>query len=266
MYDVALSVMSCVRAGTEVHVAWTVDPSSGSQAVAFTPGGGKMGDLWAGAFDHALREAIAGVGPDGGLVPLDVGPAEALVSGLGEQTKVVAAVAPGSSIPEAALADLVDRRPVVFELNLAGEDVVCSFNPVPRAVISGAGEIADALERVFTHAGWAVTVAPGVETAGGLMATLAQIDAAIVLGHDVEVSSRALEAAIKSNAGYIASVGSRKMQEAREQWLAYQGVDWPERVHGPAGFNIGASTPGEIAVSIAAEAIAFIRGTQELSQ
>lgn len=263
MYDVALSVQSCVRAGTDVHVAWVADPNAGSDAVAFTPGGGKMGELLSGAFDHGLREAISGMGPAGGLVELAVGPAEALVSGLAEGRTVTVAIAPGSSIPEMALADLVERRSVMFDLVLDGNEVVCSFNPVPRAVISGTGPIAEALEQVFSQAGWAATLAAGVEIAGGLMATLSPIDAAVVFGHDVETSSRALQAAIASKAGYIGSVGSMKMQRSREQWLAYRGVDWSDRVRGPAGIDINAVNPGEIAVSIAAEAIASTRGNPD---
>ncbi len=263
MYDVALSVLSCVRAGTDVHVAWITEPGSSSDSVAFTPGGGKMGELRSGAFDHALRDAIPGLGPGGGLVTLEVGPAEALVSGLTGGSTVTVAIAPGKAITETVLTDLVERRPVVFELELDGERVVCSFNPVPRAVISGSGQIAEALEQVFTQAGWVATIASGSEVAGGLMATLSPIDAAVVLGHDVEVSSRALQAAIQSKAGYIGSVGSRKMQESRQKWLAYQGVEWSNRVHGPAGIDIRADTAGEIAISIAAEAIASTRGAPE---
>jgi xanthine dehydrogenase accessory factor len=51
-------------------------------------------------------------------------------------------------------------------------------------------------------------------------------------------------------------MGARKMQENRADWLAYRGVTDLTRVHGPAGLDIGANTPGEIAVSIVAEAIA----------
>ncbi|NIR41615.1 MAG: hypothetical protein GWN79_27005, partial [Actinobacteria bacterium] len=62
MYDIALSVLSCLRADTEVHAAWIVSgiDSDGSEAVALTPGGGRMGSLLEGALDHALAEAIPG--------------------------------------------------------------------------------------------------------------------------------------------------------------------------------------------------------------
>ena len=47
MYDVAMSVLSCLRAGTDVHVAWVVTPEAASpgSAVAVTPGGGRMGSV-----------------------------------------------------------------------------------------------------------------------------------------------------------------------------------------------------------------------------
>ena len=264
MYDVALSVQACVRAGTQVHVAWLVDGdmATGNEAVAITPGGGKMGDLLGGAFDHQLREAMRGLEPRGGLVDLTVGPAESLLTGIDQESTLTVAIAPGSVFPEAVLADLVERRPAEFDLELDGKQVHCSFNPLPRAVISGAGPIAEALVAVFTDAGWATSTVRGVEVAGGLMATLAPIDAAVVFGHDVETSSQALQAAIESKAGYIGSVGSHRMQAMRRQWLSYRGVEWSERVHGPAGIDINASTPGEIAISIAAEAIAVTRAGQ----
>jgi xanthine dehydrogenase accessory factor len=79
----------------------------------------------------------------------------------------------------------------------------------------------------------------------------------VVAAHDLELAGPALLAALESEAGYIGSVGSRRMQENRADWLAYRGVSDLSRVHGPAGLDIGAETPGEIAVSVLAEAISL---------
>lgn len=278
MYDVALSVLSCLRADTDVHVAWIIDgaPGAEGEAVAITPGGGRMGSLLEGALDHALVEAIPGLGERGGLVELTVGPVEALVGGLTEGAHLTAAVVPGHGLPVAVWETLAERAPVAFALGvddgrftdverLASGDprvelttgrLTCSFVPVPKVVIAGGGPIADALADGFRLIGWSPAVIPEVGAASGAMATLADLDAVVVMGHDVETSGRALQAAVESDAGYIASIGSPRMQTLREEWLAYRGVDWSDRIHGPAGLSIGASTPGEIAIAIVAEAVA----------
>jgi xanthine dehydrogenase accessory factor len=62
-------------------------------------------------------------------------------------------------------------------------------------------------------------------------------------------------AALDSDVGYIGAMGARRMQENRAEWLAYRGITDLTRIHGPAGLDIGADTPAEIAVSILAEAI-----------
>jgi xanthine dehydrogenase accessory factor len=83
----------------------------------------------------------------------------------------------------------------------------------------------------------------------------------VVTSHDVEVAGPALAAALEGNVGYIGGLGSRRTQQARADWLAYRGVTDLERIHGPAGLDIGASTPAEIAVSILAEALAVKAST-----
>ena len=65
---------------------------------------------------------------------------------------------------------------------------------------------------------------------------------------------------ITGGAGYIGALGSMRMQQNRADWLAYRDVTDLSRVRGPAGLDIGARTPAEIAVSVLAQAIS------ELSQ
>ena len=80
------------------------------------------------------------------------------------------------------------------------------------------------------------------------------------MAHDLEIAGQALVAALSSDVGYIGALGSHRMQETRDEWLAYRGYVDLERIHGPAGLNIGAKTPAEIAVSILAEALGAKKG------
>lgn len=282
MYDVALSVLSCLKADTDVHVAWVVagSPEFSDEAVAITPGGGRMGSLLDGALDHAISEAVPGIQNDGALVEVTLGPVEALLTGLHEGATVTLAILPGAALPGGLWEDLAARRAVCFGLRVDGvsltdperldpdepgstlthDRLVTSLVPVPRVVISGSGPIADSLTEAFVLIGWRPSVVGEVGAATGMMATLAAIDGIVVMGHDAEQSGQALQGAIASNAGYIGSVGSEHMQNLRREWLAYRGVEWDDRIHGPAGLPIGASNPGEIAVSITAEAIAKMQG------
>jgi xanthine dehydrogenase accessory factor len=79
------------------------------------------------------------------------------------------------------------------------------------------------------------------------------------MGHEVEMSSRNLGAALEGSAGYIGALGSMKMQQDRADWLAYQDVTDLSRVFGPAGVDISASSPVEIAISVLAQAIAELK-------
>lgn len=279
MYDVALSVAACIRADTDVHVAWLAsdDRVDGTQAVALTPGGGHIGSFLKGALDDAIKEAANRVGASGGIVPMELGPAEALISGLAQGTPLEIAIVPGKAIPSDIWDDLMERRPVAFAIGLedrrftdvtrldpadeATTDdsrVVCRYQPVPRVVIVGDGPIAEALATGFELVGWQTGFADPA-TAEGAIATLSAMDGVVVMGHDVESAGRALQAAVRSNAGYIGSIGSESMQGLRRDWLAYRGIEWDRRIHGPAGLPIGADTPGEIAISIVAEAVAASR-------
>jgi len=86
--------------------------------------------------------------------------------------------------------------------------------------------------------------------------------AVIVLTHDERFDVPALAAALRSDAFYVAALGSRVAQESRRARLLEQGltVQELERLHGPAGLDIGAESPAETAVSILAEALAVRAG------
>jgi xanthine dehydrogenase accessory factor len=66
-----------------------------------------------------------------------------------------------------------------------------------------------------------------------------------------------LEQALKTDAGYIGMIGSRRKRDLIYMELITKGFNKAdfERVHAPIGFAIGAETPEEIAVSIVAELI-----------
>ncbi len=84
--------------------------------------------------------------------------------------------------------------------------------------------MADAIEQAARFVGWQVQRAGNPDTATGLMLGLSPIDAAVVMGHDVETSSTILAAALEGGAGYIGALGSMRMQQNRADWLAYRGI------------------------------------------
>ncbi len=71
-----------------------------------------------------------------------------------------------------------------------------------------------------------------------------------------------LEQALRTNAGYIGMIGSKRKRNAIYKALLNQGLGPgdTDRVHSPIGLEIGAETPQEIAVSIIAELIAVRAG------
>jgi len=85
--------------------------------------------------------------------------------------------------------------------------------------------------------------------------------AVILLTHDPKLDDPALHIALKSQAFYIGALGSKKTHQQREVRLKDAGFTANEinRINGPIGLDIGASSPEEIAISILSEVIANLR-------
>ncbi len=85
--------------------------------------------------------------------------------------------------------------------------------------------------------------------------------AVIALSHDPKIDDPALIAALAAPTGYVAALGSRRSHAARLERLAAQGMGAADlaRIDGPAGIDIGAMGPAEIALSIAAGMIKALR-------
>jgi xanthine dehydrogenase accessory factor len=81
--------------------------------------------------------------------------------------------------------------------------------------------------------------------------------AIVTLTHDPKLDDSALHAALKSDAFYIGSLGSKKTHNARIERLKISGftIDEINKINGPVGLAISARSPQEIAVSIISQII-----------
>jgi xanthine dehydrogenase accessory factor len=162
----------------------------------------------------------------------------------------------------------------------AGPVFVQVFNPPLRVLIVGAVHIAQSLAPMAVLTGYAVTVVdprgafatearfPGVQVNAdwpdeALTALRPDHRTAVVtLTHDPKLDDTALDVALRSEAFYIGALGSRRTHAARLERLAKLGHDRAAlaRIHGPAGLDLGAVSPAEIAVSVMAQMTAVLRG------
>jgi xanthine dehydrogenase accessory factor len=144
--------------------------------------------------------------------------------------------------------------------------------PRPQIVICGTSPVAVAVAQLAPRLGFALTVcAPAADQQafaradrrieGYALPVKESGSRYVVVATQGRGDEAALQAALAVEADYVAFVGSRKKAEALKAALAETGID-PERlrkVRAPAGLDLGAITPEEIAVSILAEIIAVRR-------
>src|SRR5216684_6252023 len=83
-----------------------------------------------------------------------------------------------------------------------------------------------------------------------------------VLTHDPKFDEPTLKVVLSRQVGYVGAIGSRKTNEERSERLKKQGLtdEQLQRIHGPIGLNIGATSPEEMALAIMAEIVATRHG------
>jgi xanthine dehydrogenase accessory factor len=153
---------------------------------------------------------------------------------------------------------------------------VQSFAPPPRMLVFGAIDFAAAVARIGKFLGYRVTVCdarPVFATRSRFpdadevitdwphryLAGVATDDRTVicVLTHDPKFDVPVLEVALRMPAAYIGAMGSRRTHTDRLDRLREAGLSEEElaRLRSPVGLDLGARTPEETAVAIAAELI-----------
>jgi len=89
-----------------------------------------------------------------------------------------------------------------------------------------------------------------------------QRTAVCVLTHDAKFDVPVLIGALRSPAGYVGAIGSRRTCADRAERLRAAGLTDAElaRLRSPVGLDLGGVTPEEVALSIGAEIVALARG------
>ncbi len=161
-----------------------------------------------------------------------------------------------------------------------GRQLRALFGPRWRLLIIGAGQLSRALApmalaldfdviccdpREEYHLTWDVPATTFSKSMPDDLVLELQLDphsAVVAVTHDPKLDDMVLLEALKSPAFYVGALGSRGNQSKRKERLRLFELSDLEidRLHGPVGLDLGARTPAEIAVSIAAELVAVRNG------
>ncbi|HEX4518767.1 MAG TPA: XdhC/CoxI family protein [Gaiellaceae bacterium] len=148
-----------------------------------------------------------------------------------------------------------------------------------RVMIFGAAEAAEHLCSYGSDLGWRTTVVD----ARPVLATPERVPSAdevikawpdevadridertvvVTLSHEERLDIPAVAAALERNARYVGAIGAKRTQERRRAALTELGFSESDldRIHGPAGLDLGGRSPAQIALAIAAEIVAETSG------
>jgi xanthine dehydrogenase accessory factor len=281
----------CVE-GAVVEIAEQVMAGAGPQLVHFgipdsdawdvgLPCGAEI-DVWVERYEPRRFEEIAVSGGRAAEVTLLEGPspgAKLLVEADGARSGSLGAPELDDEATRAAgellWSDVSERRGPFFV------DVV---GPAPRVVLFGAVDIAAPLCTIARAAGWRPYVVDprgrfataerfpdAVEVVAAwpdeAFAKIGGIDPAtsiVVLTHDPKLDDAALAIALRSPAGFVGAMGSRRAQAARRERLLALGFgdEELERLSAPVGLDLGAVAREETALSMFAEVVAARHGRE----
>jgi xanthine dehydrogenase accessory factor len=148
-----------------------------------------------------------------------------------------------------------------------------------RVMIFGAAEAAEHLCAYGKQLGWRTTVVDAraalatrerMPSAGEIVnawpdQVIDRIDertVVVTLSHEERLDIPAVAAALERNARYIGAVGAKRTAERRRAKLTELGFSESDfdRIHGPAGLDLGGRSPAQVALAIAAEVVAETSG------
>jgi xanthine dehydrogenase accessory factor len=268
-------VAEAIRAGTPVAVVTCVAAgSAGGGGAASSAGGG-------GSASSAGGGGGAGGDPAGRLGRRLVVWADRVSGSLGTERLDAAATDDARGLLTAGRSGALHYG---YEGERRGDDLtlfVSAHAPRPRMIVFGAIDFAAAVARIGSFLGYRVTVCdarPVFATARRFPEAdevvvdwphrylRAQADAGLVDGrtvvcvltHDPKFDGPLLEVALRLPLAYVGAMGSRRTHDERLAMLKEAGLDATElaRLSSPIGLDLGARTPEETAVSIAAEIVA----------
>ena len=180
-------------------------------------------------------------------------------------------ISPSDSNPEEGIVDYTMTCHSGGALDIYLEPV----KPKPQIMILGRSPVAQILARLGSTIGYGVSVVSsdspqdGIAGVESIVTTDFKLPGGkitsqtfVVVSTQGEGDEEALEQAVNSDALYVAFVASKTKADKVMQFLESRGMSHEKvsRVKAPAGLNIGATSPEEIAVSILAEIVQMRAG------
>ncbi len=238
------------------------------------------------ALQHGERVVVVTVVKTVGSAPCPIG-SKMLVHADGSISEGIAGPLTDAKVAQEALRALseghsqtvhvhmdADKGEAVGSCGATLEVLLEVLRPEPRLIIVGAGYVAQALTRLSLNLDYRIVVVDDrrdfanpqtfsekIQLAfGDIPQTLRQLEpdesswiVIVTRGHTLDKD--ALHAALESKATYIGMIGSPSKVKNIFKTLLKEGISAERlaQVHAPIGLDLGAETPDEIALSIAAE-------------